>query len=290
MSKIVIGFDGSSESRDALFLGNSIAHSTGADLIVATAAGSPADLPSAATDRFVTAFDQARGELPHRDFAMRELRDVSAAAGLKDVAVQEEAEMIVIGSTHRGKLGRVVPGSVGERLLSGASCAVAVAPRGYARTEHFGLGLIGVAFDGSYEAEVALQRATTLARLLDSKLRVITIVPSIDSAGDGTLGTLLQDKGHEVRDRALAELPPWLDVESVLEEGDPALALARHGVDLDLLVIGSRGYGPLRRTLLGGVSADVMRTAPCPVLVVPRTAAAIPDEALVEVENGDGAP
>ena len=43
---------------------------------------------------------------------------------------------------------------------------------------------------------------------------------------------------------------------------------------LDLLVIGSRGYGPVRRTLLGGVSAEVTRTSACPVLVVPRGAAA----------------
>ena len=43
---------------------------------------------------------------------------------------------------------------------------------------------------------------------------------------------------------------------------------------LDLLVIGSRGYGPLGRTLLGGVSAEMMRTSPGPVLVVPRGAAA----------------
>lgn len=289
MSKIVIGFDGSPESRDALHLANSIAHSMGAELVVATAADSPASLASSDADRFVAAFDGARQELPHRDFAMRELRDVSAAAGLKDLAVGEEADMIVIGSTHRGKLGRVVPGSVGERLLSGASCAVGVAPRGYARTQHFGLGLIGVAFDGSYESELALGRATALARLLDSRLRVITIVPSVESGGGGTLATLLEDKGRDLRDRALAELPPWLEVESALEEGDPAMALARHGVDLDLLVIGSRGYGPLRRTLLGGVSADVMRTAPCPVLVIPRTAAPIPDEALVQVENGHGA-
>ena len=60
-----------------------------------------------------------------------------------------------------------------------------------------------------------------------------------------------------------------LPVEAVIEEGDPAAVLARNGVDLDLLVIGSRGYGPVRRTLLGGVSAEVVRTAPCPVSSCP---------------------
>jgi len=84
---------------------------------------------------------------------------------------------------------------------------------------------------------------------------------------------VLHDRGRDIQRRAELELPASLEVEFSLEDGDPPHALARHGVELDLLVIGSRGHGPLRRTLLGGVSAEVMRAAPCPVLAVPRTAA-----------------
>lgn len=40
--------------------------------------------------------------------------------------------------------------------------------------------------------------------------------------------------------------------------------------DVDLLVLGSRGYGPLTRVLLGSVSRRAAQDAPCPVLVVPR--------------------
>jgi len=36
------------------------------------------------------------------------------------------------------------------------------------------------------------------------------------------------------------------------------------------LVVGSRNHGPVRRALLGSVAAEVMRSATCPVLVVPR--------------------
>jgi nucleotide-binding universal stress UspA family protein len=288
MTKIVIGFDGTSESRDALHLGNAFAHAMDAELIVATALNPRIDLSGSEAEHFVSIFNQARHELPHRDFAMRELRAVSAPAGLSDTAATEEAELIIIGSTHRGKLGRALPGSVSERLLSRAPCAVVVAPRGFARVEHFGLGLIGVAFDGSLESELALQRASALAGRLDASLRVITIVPTMGTDSTKPMSEVLHDHGRDVRDRALSELPPWVEVESALEDGDPAAALARHGVDLDLLVIGSRGYGPVRRTLLGGVSADVMRTAPCPVVVVPRTAAPMPDEGLVEVNHGHG--
>jgi nucleotide-binding universal stress UspA family protein len=288
MSTIVIGFDGGRESCDALRLGSELAHSMGAELIVA-AASPPDQFSSSEAQRFVEIFDRARQELPHRDFAMRELRGVAPAAGLKDLASREEADLVVVGSTHRGKLGRVVPGSVVERLLSGSPCPVAVAPRDYARGEHFGLGLVGVAFDGSPESELALRYAAQLATRLHAKLRVITIVADVGRTDDSTLDAVVDDRAHEVNEHALAELPPWLTAETALEPGDPARALARHGVDLDLLVIGSRGYGPLRRTLLGGVSADVMRTAPCPVLAVPRTAPVPDGEPAAELAHPDSA-
>jgi nucleotide-binding universal stress UspA family protein len=284
MTTIIIGFDGSSEARDALRLGSAMGHAIDADLIVATASN-PRGVGAGASvaEVFTGIFNKARQELPHREFAMRELRDSDAVGGLKDLAAREQADLIVIGSTHRGKLGRVVPGSVGERLLVGSPCPVAVAPRGYASREHFGLGLIGVAYDGSLESRVALQYALALARQLDSTLRVITIVPDIGPDADFSLKAVIQDHGRDVRDAALDSLPPWVEVEAALEEGDPAKALARHGVDLDLLAIGSRGYGPLRQSLVGGVSADVMRAAPCPVLAVPRTAAQVPDEETLEL-------
>ena len=66
--------------------------------------------------------------------------------------------------------------------------------------------------------------------------------------------------------------------ETKLAEGDPAAVLADQGVELDLLVLGSRGYGPVRATLLGAVSAEVMRTAPCPVVVTPREAGPAKDD------------
>ena len=62
---------------------------------------------------------------------------------------------------------------------------------------------------------------------------------------------------------------PIDSVESEILEGDPAQTLAESSAGLALLVLGSRGYGPVRSVLLGSVSAGVARTAACPVLVVP---------------------
>ena len=59
----------------------------------------------------------------------------------------------------------------------------------------------------------------------------------------------------------------------------PPSALAEAASDLDLLVLGSRGYGPVKGTLLGSVSARVMAAAACPVMVIPRGAGPTPLDA-----------
>jgi nucleotide-binding universal stress UspA family protein len=62
---------------------------------------------------------------------------------------------------------------------------------------------------------------------------------------------------------------PIESVESEILEGDPVQRLAESSAGLAVLVLGSRGYGPVRSVLLGSVSSGVARTAACPVLIVP---------------------
>jgi len=64
------------------------------------------------------------------------------------------------------------------------------------------------------------------------------------------------------------------DVEREFLVGDAVAELVRRTRDADLAIVGSRGYGPLRSVLLGSVSAQLVREAACPVMVVPRGAAA----------------
>ena len=74
------------------------------------------------------------------------------------------AALVVVGSTRRGPVGRVVPGSTGERLLHGSPCPVAIVPRGYARGRSD--RTVGVGYDGSDESEAALAAACQVARTL----------------------------------------------------------------------------------------------------------------------------
>jgi nucleotide-binding universal stress UspA family protein len=67
-------------------------------------------------------------------------------------------------------------------------------------------------------------------------------------------------------------------MEPLLLHGEPAEVLAEGASDVDLLLLGSRGYGPVKGTMLGSVSARVMAAAPCPVIVIPRGAGSRPLE------------
>ena len=85
--------------------------------------------------------------------------------GSRTWLTEEGADAIVLGSTHRGPLGRVLVGSVAERLLTGAPCGIVVAPRGYGEGDPAGLPrVIAVGFDGSPESRRALAQASELAQ------------------------------------------------------------------------------------------------------------------------------
>jgi nucleotide-binding universal stress UspA family protein len=193
--------------------------------------------------------------------------------GLLEVAESENAQLIVVGPSHRSGLGLVRPGSVGELLLSGAPVPVAIAPRGYADSPAW-LGLIACAFDGSPESRLALDWATQLADSNRSRLRVISVLkPVVYGAVGFDTATVdpirRRDLVHEQQTAIAGYDGP---VELLLRDGDPAWRLAEASREADLLVMGSRGYGPLQATLLGGVSHHVLHHAACPVVIHPRSA------------------
>jgi nucleotide-binding universal stress UspA family protein len=83
---------------------------------------------------------------------------------------------------------------------------------------------------------------------------------------------------HVVNSRRSAVIAWWLEdvaarvpaaVRVMRAVGDPADELAQLSEELDLLLVGTRGRAPLRRALTGSVSAKLMETTRCPLLVVP---------------------
>jgi nucleotide-binding universal stress UspA family protein len=193
----------------------------------------------------------------------------------------EEASLIVLGSTHRGTVGRVLPGSTADKLFREAPCPVAIAPRGYAERSPEALRVTGVAFDGDHEARRTLAVAVALAERACVGLRVFGVVEPVRLAGAGVAPVLPDPTdprfNRNARDRELEEivtsLPTEIGGQKVILKGDPVEALLGTGERaMDLLVLGSHGKGRLLRLLTESVSSAMAQTAPWPVVVVPPRA------------------
>jgi nucleotide-binding universal stress UspA family protein len=202
----------------------------------------------------------------------------SPADTLQALAESGQADLVVLGSTHHAHVGSVAPGSVAEHLLHGARCRLVIAPKGYAEGDHSQdrLRVAAVGFDGMAESYAALDEAARLATKFGGSLRVIgvaTPVPAMGAAAAAQAGAEAGPDFQTQLNSAVAQLPEELRALPVYVRGDPVqklLEAAEMGVDL--LVLGSRGFGPVMRLLIGSVSSRVIREAPCPVLVVPRPA------------------
>lgn len=286
MHSILIGVDESDRSKDAVAFGRRLASVSPAQVIVACAfpysdwrAGSDdprrEGLRNAARATVHSTSQRLEGIAADR-VEVRIVANPSPAHALHDVAESERAGIIIVGSSHTGRLGRVSPGSTGERLLHGAPCAVAVAPHGFHTHAEAPFRRIGVAYDASDEATAAVAGALFLARAFDAELEIIGIVaPAATSMGGPAYADISEAVERSVQedlDTLIAELPADVTVTGVRLAGDPAGLLAERSAGVDLMLMGSRGYGPLRSVLVGGVSGQVTRTAHCPVIVVPRGA------------------
>ena len=288
--RIVIGFDGSDSGEDALALGLVLCRATGQAPVVA--AVYPEEYPIGPgrvdaewvkylRDEAEAMLARARRVLGEDGADYRALSSASAARGLHELAEEEAAALVVVGSGRRGAFGRLYPGSTGERLLQGASCPVAVAPRGLRERDLAGLSTIAVAFVDTPEGHAALDFGVELARRSGARLRALSVTPAgaeivppvIGRDAEEAFMRTARETFAGALQEALASVPDDIETSSELLEGDVVDVLA--GLDqrdADLLVCGSRAYGPVRRILLGGVSSGLLRRAATPVVVVPRRA------------------
>ncbi len=290
MTKVLIGVDGSERSEDAVAFGRALARAAGAPVVLATVHQTEPRQPrldgylAPAGLREEAETMLARYALMLLDVGYVERRllaDHSPARALQEAAEQAGAGIIVVGSSHIGRLGRVLPGSTAERLLHGAPCPVAVVPVGFGAhglPEH---PAIGCGYQATDDGAAALGAAEELALALGGSLQVVHVVeppsylydtgemplnmPELDANTRANAGRALRERvGH-----LSARLQSAEGTVHVGRAADRLIALTE---TVDLMVVGSRGYGPLKAVLLGGVSGQLIRSAACPVIVVPRGA------------------
>jgi len=203
----------------------------------------------------------------------------SAARELQQISEEPGTGLVVVGSTSRGPVGRLLVGGVGERLLAGAACPVAFAPRGYGERRPPGLKSVAVGFDGSDESRRALDATVAIAAASQARIRVLTAFERMAFGGVATSGTFGESANDVMRselrarhDAAVAQAAESVPAEGRFREGDAGKVLEEDSRDVDLLVAGSRGYGPLGAVLIGSATSILARTSICPLLVLPRGA------------------
>jgi nucleotide-binding universal stress UspA family protein len=285
---VIVGVDGSERSIDALVLADRLGAALRRPVVIAyvhpygelASLFSEGDYERLVREVAESTFDQIREHLPSvPERRLQLVTEASPAGGLHAMAEREGASLTVIGSSSRSRIGHILVGGTGERLLSGASAPVAVAPAGYAATAGR-LGVVGCGFDGSRESRRALAWTGRLARTTSARLLVLSVyertLPASLAVGGGlptaSINDVLRRQFEERVASAVSELHADIDASQRLLDGDAQQLLARESGDLDLLVVGSRGYGPLRAVLLGSVSSALVRSAQSPLVVVPRAA------------------
>lgn len=140
---------------------------------------------------------------------------------------------------------------------------------------------IVVGVDGSEGGAAAFEFAAGEAVFRGARLRIVSAWQVPVAAYGGDFAPLLDAEtvdsfrvgAQQVADDAFAamkKLQPSLEGDALAVQGQPADVLLEHSGELELLVVGSRAYGPLRRVLLGSVSDALLDSAACPAMIVPR--------------------
>ena len=272
--QIVVGVDGRAGGRDAIALAKllvaaggelTLAHVVPGDAHASRGASAAYEAPEAErAEALLETMREETGVEAH----LRWRGSSSVGRGLHELCGLSGADLVAVGSSRRGLLGRVLIGDDTSAALNGAPCSIAVAPTNYPR-QPGALREIGVGYDGSCESEHALSVARVLAGASGARLSALEVVslPSRAFLGPGAIDN---SPGHLLEDarRRVAALG---DVEPYAAYGQSAEELALYSASLDLLIIGSRGYGPIGRLIHGNTSQQLAHSARCPLLVLTRT-------------------
>lgn len=271
---VLVGVDGRSGGRDALALALRLLNAAGQLTLIhvhlETTGIVVHEFDSSARDDAQKLLENER-EAAGRKAELLSIGAASVGAGLHRVAEQNAADLLAVGTCRHGLVGRVLLGDDTRASLDRAPCAVAIAPLGYAQTSA-PIEVIGVGYDASPESDAALALARTLASDSDLKVRALSVVSALPYAYAGlapmNLGSQIDTLLGEARDR----LDTLDGVEGRAAYGLPGEELAAFSEEVNLLLVGSRSYGPVRHLMLGSTSRHLTRTARCPLLVLQRAA------------------
>lgn len=279
-NKVLVGIDDQTRGRDAIALARTLA-SPDAEITfghvyppVVFATNVMGDSPVNA--EAATALLQSAAVDSGLQAQTRCACSVSISDGLRTIADQIGADVLVIGGTTRNRMTRALLGNFTTDTLAAADCIVAIAPSGYAEYQHE-IHRVGVAYDGSIPSEAALALGQAVADSVQAELSAFKVVPPH--------GGLMHRHGMEKTVTALKagrdQIEAHEGVEAHVACGKPVEQLAGFSRSVDILIAGARGAGFLARLLHPSTTAALADVVSCPLLVITKEARErIPEESL----------
>ena len=299
---VVVGLSPGDRARPAVSLGAMLARSANQGLVVTAVVAEPwPPHPSQSDERFLAyqasmaekALAEAQplvGNYRAVDFVLRRARSVSS--GLLEVAEENDASYVVLGSSPNGALHRVAIGGIADRILHSAGVPVVVTPRDFTFRPGHRLSRVTVAFGRGDGDSDLLARATDRAMSVGARLRVACFAVE-PLASLATLGTAIAEAETLVADRWVESLKPI--IATTLER--TTMASSADTIDIavgsgyswsdaladipwtndEILVIGTSS-SPIGRLFLGSHAAKIVKNSPVPVMLVPRSISSPPPE------------
>ena len=289
---IIAGFSWSGQSSAPLNLAAQISRRTG-DKIIATAIverpwpprGDPVEdeYLSYVTSQASRSLERVVSKLPaDLDISVVVHQSTSIPTGLTDLAAKLEADLVVVGSSSSGLLGRVGLGSVTDRLVHTAAVPVAIAPRGYPMNTD-PVSRLTAAYGGHADAVGLISTCAELAKEWSVRLRIVSFTVRPVPIFAGSIETSAEDLvieqwSRRTFDDILKQLNavrahiPVPDVDVVVGTGYDW----REAVETvpwetgDMLALGSGAAGQVAQVFLGSAASKILRHAPVPVMIVPR--------------------
>ena len=292
MKTCLVGYTPDHAGQEALALARVMTATSGGAIIVCTVTPEVWGHPSlTAVDKEYADFlaehsqaalDKARaqlGDTPNVRYI--KYAASSATVGLTEAAKQENADIIVLGSSRDGMSGRLSIGGVADEIMHLSEVPVAVAPRDYRAKIGVQLPRLTCAYSGSVEASGTVLEALGLANALGVQLRLVSFAVRDRQMYPSLVG-YQAEKGVQAawREQANASLervqkqlagtiPP---IEVAVAEGE-SWADALNSIEWEhgeVLALGSSRMGILQRVFLGSNANKIMKASPVPVMVLPR--------------------
>jgi nucleotide-binding universal stress UspA family protein len=279
---VLVGVDGRPNGRDAIELASRL---TGPDrkLTLANIRIGP-EFEAADPETSEKLLEQERAACDV-SAELISIHSESPGRGLHQHAEAHDVDLLVVGSCSHGAFGRAMLGDDTRGALNGASCAVAIARVGYA--QHPGpIAKIGVGYNGSQESEAALAVAHQLAAPTSATVHALEVVSIPTYAYTGLMPPAIGESIDTMLSEATGRMKSLPDVEGRAVYGITGEELAAFSEEVDILIVGSRSYGPVRRLVLGSTSDYLERHARSSLLVLPRIAANYVEDLLASSETG----